>query len=102
MFLKIVNDPKNQPVYVHCVGGRHRTGVMTAIYRMTVDKWSLGSGVQRNEAVQVRLGLPSSGVQGLRVRLSGHAGQCGGHGDHGHSGGVEAVRSQTTRALRQP
>ncbi len=22
-------------VYVHCVGGRHRTGVMTAIYRMT-------------------------------------------------------------------
>lgn len=25
------------PVYVHCVGGRHRTGVMTAIYRMTKD-----------------------------------------------------------------
>lgn len=24
-------------VYVHCVGGRHRTGVMTAIYRMTKD-----------------------------------------------------------------
>jgi protein tyrosine/serine phosphatase len=24
-------------VYVHCVGGRHRTGVMTAIYRMTRD-----------------------------------------------------------------
>jgi protein tyrosine phosphatase (PTP) superfamily phosphohydrolase (DUF442 family) len=24
-------------VYVHCVGGRHRTGVMTAIYRMTND-----------------------------------------------------------------
>ena len=22
-------------VYVHCVGGRHRTGVMTAVYRMT-------------------------------------------------------------------
>ena len=39
-FLKIVNDPANQPVYVHCVGGRHRTGVMTAIYRMTADKWA--------------------------------------------------------------
>ena len=24
-------------VYVHCVGGRHRTGVMTAVYRMTRD-----------------------------------------------------------------
>ena len=39
-FLSIVNDPANQPVYVHCVGGRHRTGVMTAIYRMFEDKWT--------------------------------------------------------------
>jgi len=39
-FLKLVNDPKNQPVYVHCVGGRHRTGVMTAAYRITHDGWS--------------------------------------------------------------
>lgn len=39
-FLKIVNDPGNQPVYVHCVGGRHRTGVMTAIYRMTQENWT--------------------------------------------------------------
>lgn len=39
-FLALVNDPVNQPVYVHCMGGRHRTGVMTAIYRMTDDGWS--------------------------------------------------------------
>ena len=38
-FLKLVNDAANQPVYVHCVGGRHRTGVMTAAYRMTQDGW---------------------------------------------------------------
>ncbi len=38
-FLTLVNDPANQPVYVHCVEGRHRTGVMTAVYRMSVDKW---------------------------------------------------------------
>jgi protein tyrosine/serine phosphatase len=38
-FLKLVNDPANQPVYVHCAGGRHRTGVMTAAYRMTLDGW---------------------------------------------------------------
>jgi protein tyrosine/serine phosphatase len=36
-FLSLVNDEASQPVYVHCVGGRHRTGVMTAIYRMTKD-----------------------------------------------------------------
>jgi uncharacterized protein (TIGR01244 family) len=39
-FLSIVTAPANQPVYVHCVGGRHRTGVMTAVYRMTHDGWS--------------------------------------------------------------
>jgi len=39
-FLSIVNDPASQPVYVHCVGGRHRTGVMTAAYRMTDDGWT--------------------------------------------------------------
>ena len=39
-FLKLVNDPVNQPVFVHCVGGRHRTGVMTAVYRMTQDGWA--------------------------------------------------------------
>jgi tyrosine-protein phosphatase SIW14 len=39
-FLKIVNDPINQPVYVHCVGGRHRTGVMTAVYRMSRSSWT--------------------------------------------------------------
>ena len=39
-FLSIVNDPTRQPVFVHCVGGRHRTGVMTAVYRMTQDGWS--------------------------------------------------------------
>ena len=39
-FLNIVDDAAKQPVYVHCVGGRHRTGVMTAIYRMTNEAWT--------------------------------------------------------------
>jgi len=39
-FLKLVDDPANGPVYVHCQGGRHRTGVMTAIYRMSNDHWT--------------------------------------------------------------
>jgi protein tyrosine phosphatase (PTP) superfamily phosphohydrolase (DUF442 family) len=39
-FLSLVNDPANQPVYVHCIGGRHRTGVMTAIYRMSMEQWN--------------------------------------------------------------
>lgn len=39
-FLQIVNDPAQQPVFVHCAGGRHRTGVMTAVYRMTEEGWT--------------------------------------------------------------
>ncbi len=39
-FLEIVNDPANQPVFVHCAGGRHRTGTMTALYRMTNEGWT--------------------------------------------------------------
>jgi protein tyrosine/serine phosphatase len=39
-FLSIVNDPQQQPVYVHCAGGHHRTGIMTALYRMTQDGWT--------------------------------------------------------------
>ena len=39
-FFEIVTNPANQPVYVHCAGGRHRTGTMTALYRMTFDGWN--------------------------------------------------------------
>lgn len=39
-FLKTVNDPASWPVYVHCKGGRHRTGAMTAAYRITHDGWT--------------------------------------------------------------
>jgi len=39
-FLKAV-DASTGPVYVHCAGGRHRTGSMIAVWRMTRDKWSL-------------------------------------------------------------
>lgn len=45
-FLSLVNDPANQPVYVHCIGGRHRTGVMTAVYRMTIDGWNAARAEQ--------------------------------------------------------
>lgn len=54
-FLSIVNDPALQPVYVHCRGGRHRTGVMTAVYRMQQDGWTPAQAFQ--EMKQYRFGL---------------------------------------------
>jgi protein tyrosine/serine phosphatase len=38
-FLKLTNDPATGSFYVHCAGGRHRTGVMGAVYRMNHDGW---------------------------------------------------------------
>lgn len=40
-FLSLVNDKNNLPVYVHCIGGRHRTGAMTAVYRMKMQGWDI-------------------------------------------------------------
>jgi protein tyrosine/serine phosphatase len=40
-FLKVVNDPATGKFYVHCAGGRHRTGVMGAIYRFNKYHWNL-------------------------------------------------------------
>ena len=45
-FLDIVNDEANGPYYVHCAGGKHRTGVMIAVYRMEVDKWDIERAYQ--------------------------------------------------------
>ena len=45
-FLMLVNDPANQPVFVHCEKGRHRTGAMTAVYRMTQDGWTADRAYQ--------------------------------------------------------
>ena len=39
-FLSLVNDAANGPVYVHCKGGRHRTGALTAAYRISRDGWT--------------------------------------------------------------
>lgn len=39
-FLKLANDPATGKFYVHCAGGRHRTGIMGAVYRFTKYHWN--------------------------------------------------------------
>ncbi|HKP36148.1 MAG TPA: tyrosine-protein phosphatase [Pyrinomonadaceae bacterium] len=39
-FLRLVNDPSTGKFYVHCAGGRHRTGVMGAVYRFNNYRWN--------------------------------------------------------------
>jgi protein tyrosine phosphatase (PTP) superfamily phosphohydrolase (DUF442 family) len=44
-FLKIVNDPANQPVFVHCQQGCDRTGCAVAVYRMLDQQWTLAQAI---------------------------------------------------------
>jgi len=39
-FLKLVDDPATGKFFVHCAGGRHRTGVMGAVYRFNHYNWN--------------------------------------------------------------
>ncbi|MFP5264358.1 MAG: fused DSP-PTPase phosphatase/NAD kinase-like protein [Blastocatellia bacterium] len=38
-FFSVANDQANWPFYVHCVGGRHRTGLIGAMYRYNKYGW---------------------------------------------------------------
>lgn len=49
-FLRILDDEKNYPILIHCKAGLHRTGRLTAIYRMEKEKWSLGAAVRELRA----------------------------------------------------
>jgi len=39
-FLKTVSDPNTGKFFVHCAGGRHRTGAMGAVYRYEFYGWN--------------------------------------------------------------
>jgi protein tyrosine/serine phosphatase len=39
-FLKVASDPNTGKFYVHCAGGRHRTGAMGAVYRYQFYNWN--------------------------------------------------------------
>lgn len=39
-FLRLANDPATGVFYAHCAGGRHRTGITGAAYRMTKYGWN--------------------------------------------------------------
>lgn len=39
-FLSLINDPSTGVFYAHCAGGRHRTGVMGAVYRYNLYHWN--------------------------------------------------------------
>ena len=47
-FLKFVTSPENQPVHIHCAAGIGRTGVATALYRYSVQGWSMNKAIEES------------------------------------------------------
>lgn len=44
--LAIVADPSNQPVLVHCLSGKDRTGVVIAGYHVKFDHWTIDAAIR--------------------------------------------------------
>jgi protein tyrosine phosphatase (PTP) superfamily phosphohydrolase (DUF442 family) len=44
--LRIMTDPENRPLMVHCRHGADRTGAMVALYRVVVQGWSKEKAVR--------------------------------------------------------
>lgn len=42
-FFSIVDDPERRPVFVHCLHGSDRTGMLIAMYRMAREGWDVDS-----------------------------------------------------------
>lgn len=45
LVLRILQDPNNWPVFVHCAEGRDRTGYVVATYRMIIENWQADDAI---------------------------------------------------------
>jgi len=44
--LRIMADPANRPLLIHCQHGADRTGAMVALYRVVVQNWSKADAIR--------------------------------------------------------
>jgi len=49
-FLKLLQENKGKKVFVHCRGGKDRTGMMVAAYRMAEEGWSPDRAMKEMQA----------------------------------------------------
>jgi tyrosine-protein phosphatase SIW14 len=64
-FFRLFDDPGNLPVAMHCVGGRHRTGTMAALFRMEYDRWPAERALREMESFDFDEYVP---IQDLNLR----------------------------------
>ena len=49
-FLKICDEANGKPILLHCMAGLHRTGALTAVYRMEYEGWSVEEAMRELRA----------------------------------------------------
>lgn len=56
-FLKLINDPANGKIFVHCKAGIHRTGITGAVYRFTKYGWDYDKAYKEMKNYNFSTGL---------------------------------------------
>lgn len=63
-FLKVANDPANGKFYVHCAAGKHRTGLVGAIYRLENYGWDYDTAYKEMKNYEYFSGLFHRKIKG--------------------------------------
>jgi protein tyrosine phosphatase (PTP) superfamily phosphohydrolase (DUF442 family) len=58
-FVHILDDETAYPILLHCKAGLHRTGRLTAIYRMEKEGWDVGDALREMRANGYGFGMAS-------------------------------------------
>lgn len=76
-FLKVMEDPSNWPVFIHCAQGRDRTGYNAAAYRMVFQGWKAEDAIVEMKCFhfnQIWVGNPGYlrhlDVAGMKQRMA--------------------------------
>lgn len=69
-FLEIMNDINRHSVFVHCLHGMDRTGLVVAVYRMSAHDWSFADAYDE----MLKFGFHEA-FQNLRQVVLGYANQ---------------------------
>jgi len=57
-FLRIIQDPNNAPVHMHCNAGRDRTAMMAALARYSIDGWPMEKALEEARSYRHGEDLP--------------------------------------------
>jgi protein tyrosine/serine phosphatase len=53
-YFELVNNPKNYPIFFHCRRGADRTGLLAALYRMSLQGWDAKKAYAEARAIGMR------------------------------------------------